>query len=343
MAHGQYDFTAIDPVVAGFVEQQGLDGAGLIVAHRDDGVIYQEHWGEFDEDRVSFIASSSKMIAAGVLLALDDRGLLDIDAPIAEVVEWGGAQPAITPAQLVSNSSGLVGLIRDLVYPTHRCQFESAGTLQGCAESIFTSDLDDGAVVPADTEFRYGGGQWQVAGGVAEAVSGMTWEELIDEVYVEPCGLEALGFNNHFERTIGLLNPDGLDPLLLPATENPNIEGGAYVTTGDYGKLLLMLLRDGRCDDEQVLSPDAIEYMLADRVAAAYGGDADRPELGYGLGWWVDRSTGRRTDPGAYGSVAWLDADREYGAFFVIEANQAVSDSVMPDLYALIDEAVAAR
>ena len=285
---------------------------------------------------MSFVASSSKMIAAGVLLALDDRGLLDIDASIADAVEWGSAQPAITPAQLVSNSSGLAGLIRDLVYDTHRCQFEAAGTRHECAESILTSELDDRAVVPPDTEFRYGGGQWQVAGGVAEAVSGMTWEALIAEIYVE------LGFNNHFEQTIGLLNPDGLDPLSLPPTDNPNIEGGAYVTTGDYGKLLLMLLRDGRCDDEPVLSPKAIEYMLTDRVASAYGGDADRPELGYGLGWWVDRSTGRRTDPGAYGGVAWLDADREHGTFFVIEADQTIANSVMPELYALIAEAVAA-
>ena len=73
-------------------------------------MVHEQYWGEFGPDRVSLVASSSKMIAAGVLLALADDGLLDLDAPVADVADWGSGNPAITPAQLVSNSSGLVGL-----------------------------------------------------------------------------------------------------------------------------------------------------------------------------------------------------------------------------------------
>ena len=51
------------------------------------------------------------MITAGVLLHLADDGLLDIDAPVAEAVEWGAGNPDVTVAQLLSNSSGLVGLL----------------------------------------------------------------------------------------------------------------------------------------------------------------------------------------------------------------------------------------
>ncbi len=338
-----YDFTAVSVAVSAFVEAKGLNGAGLVVVHRDDGVIHHEHWGEFDEDRISLVASSSKMITAGVLLRLDDAGLLDVDAPVADVVAWGAANPEITLAQLLSNSSGLVGLLPDPAYPPYLCQYLAVGTLQECAEAIFTTPADDADIVPPDTEFRYGGAQWQVAGAVAEAASGLSWAELVDQTYVQPCGLEALAYNNHFgQLPSGFEYPSGFDgdPSMLEPTDNPNMEGGAYVTTGDYGALLLMHLRGGRCGDDQVLSPGALARMHADRIGEVYDGDAWDPESGYGMGWWVDRARGYVTDGGAYGSVPWLDLEDGYGAFLVIEASSVVGRELAEQLYDLVEEAV---
>ncbi|MEM8621420.1 MAG: hypothetical protein AAGF73_17045 [Actinomycetota bacterium] len=107
--------------------------------------------------------------------------------------------------------------------------------------------------------------------------------QVIDEVSRTRCGTDSLGYNNHFARSIGLMHPDGLDPPTLPATENPNVEGGGFITTGDYGALLLMHLREGRCDDVQVLSREAIEFMYADRILKGYGSDAGDP--GTGIAW----------------------------------------------------------
>ncbi len=340
-----YDFSAVSPVVEAFVAENELNGAGLIVVHKDDGVVYHDHWGEFDEDRISLIASSSKMITAGVLLRLQDDGLLDIDAPVADVAEWGAGSPDITPAQLLSNSSGLVGLLPNPAYAPYLCQYTPTGTLQECAADILNTPGDDEDVVDPDTEFDYGGAQWQVAGGVAEAASGKSWAELIDEIYVGPCDLDVLAFNNHFATIgAGFDYPTAFDsdPSILDPTENPNMEGGAYVTTGDYGKLLLMHLRDGKCGDNQVLSPEALAAMHSDRIAEAYEGDAWAPETGYGMGWWVDRPSGRITDGGAYGSHPWLDLEDGYGAYLVIEANSAAGNALGGQLYDIIDQAIAA-
>lgn len=153
----EYDFSAVSPIVQAFVDENGLNGAGLVVVQRDDGVIYEDYWGEFNADRVSLIASASKSITAGVLLHLQDEGLLDLDAPVADAVGWGAGNPEITPAQLLSNSSGLVGLLSDPTYAPYLCQYIAAGTMQECAESIFTTPDDDADIVPPDTEFRYGG------------------------------------------------------------------------------------------------------------------------------------------------------------------------------------------
>ena len=285
---------------------RGLNGAGLIVVDQEDGVVHEEYWGEFDADRISMIASSSKMISASVLMRLDDDGVLDVDAPVAEVVEWGAGNPTVTPAQLISNSSGLIGLQDGFGYESYLCQFNPAGALQDCAEQIFTTPDDDAEVIPPDTEFRYGGAQWTIAGAVAEAASGRTWAQLVDELIAAPCGLESLGYYlpTGFEYPADFNG----DPSTFPPTDNPNPEGGAYVTAPDYAQLMLMQLRGGMCGDERVVSSEAIDRMHADRVAEVYGGDAAGvSSLGYGMGWWVDRESGRISDEGAYGTVPWLD------------------------------------
>lgn len=319
-----YDFTAISPIVEAFIEENELNGAGLAIVDREDGLIHHEHWGEFDEDRISPIASSSKMVAAGVLLRLDDDGLLDIDAPVADAVEWGSGNPEITPAQLISNSSGLIGLLQDLAYGPYLCQWNDSADLQECGEQIFTTPDDDADIIGPDEEFNYGGAQWQVAGALAEAVSGKSWVELIEEIYGEPCDLDAFDYGAASEST------------------NPNIEGGASSTTGDYAKLLLMHLRDGRCGDNQVLSPEALDRMHTDRIAEVYDGDTFFPDRGYGMGWWVSRTSNRITDGGAFGSVPWIDLEGEFGAFLVIEADSVTGNALADLLYDPVEAAVLA-
>jgi CubicO group peptidase (beta-lactamase class C family) len=340
-----YDFTAISPIVQDFIDEKGLNGAGLIVVQRDDGVVHHDHWGEFGPERISLIASSSKMVVAGVLMRLHDDGLLDIDAPVADVAGWGAGNPEVTPAQLISNSSGLVGLLPNPAYGPYVCQFLPIGTLQACAEQVFTTTDDDADIVPPDTEFRYGGAQWQVAGAVAEVASGKSWAALIDEVYVQPCGLDVLAFNNPFTQLEGepYRYPASFDsdPSTLMPTYNPNLEGGAYVTTGDYGALLLMHLRDGMCGDNRVLSAESLDRMHSDRITAAYGSDAGG--FGYGMGWWVDRENGRITDNGLYGTVPWLDLEDGYGAYLVVEADSPTGNALAGLLYEVVEEAVAGR
>ncbi len=339
-ARRSYDFSMISPLVQEFVDERELEGAGLVVVDEQDGIVHEEYWGEFSADRVSLIASSSKMIVAGVLMALDDQGLLDVDAPVADVVDWGAGNPTITPAQLLSNSSGLVGLLPNPAYAPYVCQYLARGTLADCAASIFTTDSDDADVAPPDTELRYGGAQWQVAGAVAQAASGRSWAQLIDDIYIEPCGVESLGFNNQWTQFASpwFTYPHAFnaDPTTLAPTDNPNMEGGAYITAPDYAELLLMHLRGGRCGDRQVLSSAAIDRMHADRIGQVYDGSVGR--MGYGMGWWINRDTGRLSDPGAYGSTPWLDLDDDYGVYLVVEADGATGTALADLLADPIDE-----
>jgi CubicO group peptidase (beta-lactamase class C family) len=344
-----YDFSAFEQEIDRFIaEEDQVDGVGAILVDREAGVLFQKSFGAFTDDRVYLLASSSKMITAGVLMRLADDGLLDMDEPVVDVVgDWGDENPAITPAQLVSNSSGLVGLLQDPTYAPYLCQYLYPGTLQDCARIIFTTPLDDDRVIPPDTEFRYGGGQWQVAGAVAEIVSGKSWADLIREIYTEPCGLTTLGYNNHFVQSAIGGNPfsyppgfDG-DPSSLEPTDNPNMEGGAYSDIADYGKLLLMHLRGGMCGENRVLSEAAIRRMHEDRILS-YGGATIQPAFaGYGLGWWVSREDPELTiDPGAYGAFPWIDEERGYAGFLVIEATSVLGAELWTRTVGLVNEAI---
>lgn len=339
------DLSAVTPLIDAFVDAHGLNGAGLVVVDAEEGIVGEYYTGEFAADRVSLVASSSKMVTAGVLMHLADQGLLDPDQPIAEYVPWAaGHNPQITVSQLLSNSSGLVGLGPVPEYGPYLCQFLPDREIEECATQIWTTPDDDTDIVPPDTEYRYGGAQWQVAGAVAETVSGTTWAELLDEVYIEPCGVESMGYTNHWTTFgAGFNYPDGFDGDvdLLPVTDNPHMEGGMYITPPDYAELLLMHLRGGVCGDTQVLSPDALAAMHADRITTVYPGGTQTGS-GYGLGWWVYPEQHRIDDPGAFGSVPWLDLGNSLGGYLVIEADASLGMQLAQQLFQPVEAAVIA-
>ncbi|MBN1091514.1 beta-lactamase family protein [Blastococcus sp. TML/M2B] len=346
-AEREYDISAVRPVLEAFVAEHDLNGAGLVVVQEDDGIVGEEYVGEFDADRVSLVASASKMVTAGVLVRLADQDLLDLDQPIAEYVDWAAGQnPGVTVAQLLSSSSGFVGLLPSPAYGPYVCQFLPAGELEQCGTGAWTTPADDADIAPPDTEWRYGGVQWQIAGAVAETVSGRTWAELLEETYVEPCGVDSLGYNNHWtqigEGLSGYPAEFGGDPGVLAPTENPSMEGGLYIDPVDYAELLLMQLRGGRCGDTQVLEPESVERMHTDRIGEVFGGTT-LTGTGYGLGWWVDRDGSNRiNDPGAYGAVPWLDLDGGFGAFLVLEADAQLGVTLAAQLYDPVEAAVTA-
>ena len=97
-------FTLVSEIVQGYIDENGLNGASLIVVDRDAGVLYEEHFGELGPGRVAILGPLSEPISVGVVLSLHDDGLLDIDAPVADVVAGGSGMPEVTLAQLLSHS-----------------------------------------------------------------------------------------------------------------------------------------------------------------------------------------------------------------------------------------------
>lgn len=95
-----------------------------------DGQIYEKGYGDFSRDRISLIASTSKVLSVGVILTLVDDGLLEFDRPIAEYLDWGDHHPQVTMRQILSMMSGLPEnvVLPDRCFP-FQCECDPASTL----------------------------------------------------------------------------------------------------------------------------------------------------------------------------------------------------------------------
>jgi CubicO group peptidase (beta-lactamase class C family) len=356
--HPAIDFTRFDQALQKAIDDHNaaspnkIAGASAAVVHEQLGVLHTQGYGEFAADRLYLIASSSKILSVGVLMRLADQGKLDIDAPIGSYLSaWGETKASkITVAQLVSNSSGLPSLTEvsaaatDTASPfaSNLCQYQDTGTLKDCGKILYETNPPR----EPDTMFAYGGSQWQLAGAVAELVSGESWASLIDSTYRTPCAVPTLGYTNQFGKSGGRGYPAFFQAMKanLPITDNPSIEGGAFVTVGDYAKLLVMHLQGGTCGETRVLSAEATARMQKDRIATYNGSTGNANSPGYGLGFWINEANQVVTDPGAYGSFPLLDLKRRYGVFIAIELTSDVGTqigaAVKPSLDAIFDEAM---
>jgi CubicO group peptidase (beta-lactamase class C family) len=343
------DFTATDAWLEDFVAtEEAFTGASIVIVDKSDGTIHKAAFGDHTEDTVVLLASTSKVPSVTLLMTLhDDNANVDfeIDAPIANYLPWQGVwDEAITTELLVANRSGIPGLevlfTNPVAYGAHLCQYAPAGTLLACAQTIYETPLPTLETKPPNSTFIYGGSQWQLSGAVAETVGGTGWQQLWDTYIGQPCGMEVFRYGNNLSTpTTWDGNPDSLLGL-----DNPNIEGGAISNLDDYAKLISMHLNGGACGDNQVLSQEAIEFMRLERTLAVDN------TWGYGMGWWIippedGGSIYLYVDPGFYGSVSWIDIEREYGGVVFFEeytgtVSSTGSQGVVNQLIPLIEEAI---
>ncbi|HOG47904.1 MAG TPA: serine hydrolase domain-containing protein [Anaerolineae bacterium] len=286
------DFSPLSTLVENSVASVPLQGASLLLI-RDGRVVYQQAFGNYTLDTAVPIASGTKWLTAATIMALVDDGLLALDAPIARYLPGlDGDQARITMRQLLSGTSGLPNL--------SPCFDESSGTLAQCAGEIVHSPL----VAAPGTAFCYSTAGFQVAGWLAEAVTGKPWATLFEEQLKLPLGM--------WSTTYG-------------ATANPVLGGGVTSTLRDYGRFLQMLLDGGVFQGQRVLSAAAVREMERDQtddlpILLSMHQDGRR----YGLGAWRDMVDAQGnaiqlSSQGDTGFSPWIDRQRHLCGVFLTE------------------------
>ena len=307
------DFSEADRAFEAFLEESSVfDGISYVVVD-GEGTLHTGIFGDHTKDTVVMLASTSKVPAVMTLLALeaDPEVSFDMDQPIGEVLPFEGVYGDRTPTQLVSNTSGIPGLRQLDLYGPHLCQFsfEESIEFEACGQILLSVPLPDSH--DAGSIFDYGGSQWQLAGVTAAVSANATWNQLVDQYLATPCDLGVFTFGNMWE---DLTQWDGT-PASLKGLANPHIGGGAITNLADYAKLLQVHLNGGYCGETQILSEAALAEMRVDR-----GGVVAKDPVPYGMGWWIDTDNpGVYDDPGAFGSVSFLDVERGFGGYVAID------------------------
>ena len=295
---GRYDFSRLDQ----FLEESSprLGGGCSFILIQGDQVVYRKAYGTFTPGKVVGIASSSKWISGGVIMALVDAGKINLNDPVSKYLPYfTGKKAGITIRQLFTHTHGLArGNARRYLH-------DPTLTMDEAVRGIATYEL----VADPGTALYYAGSGMQAAGRICEIVTGKPWGQIFRETIGNPLGMEDTDY-------FGIGGP----------TENPDVAGAVRTCVDDYGKYLTMLLNRGVYNGKRVLSKKAVATMLSNQSGCLpilkhpYDVlDIIDPKLAkapYGIGCWLedfDPKTGRTTaisSGGGFGCMPFLDLKR---------------------------------
>ncbi|MFJ2771440.1 serine hydrolase domain-containing protein [Streptomyces sp. NPDC087300] len=274
------------------------------------GVLHTGTGVEVTTDSVFQSGSIAKVYTSTLVMRLADEGLLDLDAPVKEVLpEFETADEeatrTITTRQLLSHTSGLT------------CDFTyDAGRGDDCLQRYVEAAKGVAMDCRPDTAVSYSSLGYNVLGRIIEVLTGQTWDAALKDRLFAPLGLErsmTLPEEALSHRVaMSHLGEPGQYPDPAPAWDLMPRSAGPYgrvvVSAGDVARLAAMHLEGGTAaDGTRVLSAAAVDEMQR-RVV-------DVPDKwtvssdGWGLGWTLydwDGVTGYGHDGAAIGQYGYL-------------------------------------
>ncbi len=272
------EMTSSIDLLSAWIEAQmaykGLPGLSIGIVY-DQQLVWAKGYGFANIDKkipatpktLYRIASISKLFTSTALLHLRDAGKLQLDDPVNKYLPWFSIRvkmddtPPILLRHLITHTSGLP---REAAFP----YWDTAAfpTYEEIRETLPSQQL----VLRPDTRWKYSNLAVSLAGSVVAAVSGMSYED-----YVEQNILQPLGMLDTFVRTVPQDHPDfavgygrrmpDLSRELRPFGDCKGITPAANLTTNvqDLAKFAMLQFRDGAAGDAQILSGHTLREMHA--------------------------------------------------------------------------------
>jgi CubicO group peptidase (beta-lactamase class C family) len=286
-------------------------------------------------DSVFQIGSITKVWTATLVMQLVDEGLLDLDAPIVEVLpEFRLADPEatkrVTMRHLLTHTSGIEGDV-----------FTDTGRGDDCVEKYVALLADLPLNQPVGATLSYCNSGFSVAGLVIERLTRRIWDQALRERLFDPLGLEhtvTLPEQAILHRAaVGHLSRDGDEPVPAANWNLPRGNGPAGNITSSVADVLtfarLHLTGGLTSDGERLLSPESAAAMT-DKHADVPGTDAS--QLSWGLGWVRYGWSGHRLvghDGGTIGQFSYLRLLPEAGLAVVLLTNGGNTQEFYEDLF----------
>jgi CubicO group peptidase (beta-lactamase class C family) len=301
-----------DARVAAAVADDGA-GAVSVAVFRGSEVLWEKGWGWADIENgvpaeartIGRTGSISKTFTAVLMMQLAERGLIDLDEPVANhfpeiagLVDVPPEGPPITFRMLASHTAGLVRE-PDL-------QDAASGAIHRWEEKVLESIAHTGFQTPPGTEYAYSNIGYGMLGLALSRAAGQPFMELMETLIFRPLAMESTTFVVDTPDLIGRMsvgysrNSRTGEVSAEQATREhfgrgykvPN--GGVYSTVGDMAAFAAALMGAGPV---RILSDESRRAMLT----------AQAPAEGYGLGLQLYDVDGHPV-AGHGGSVAGYNA-----------------------------------
>ncbi len=336
-----------------FVDSRTLAGAVTLVASKDK-VLSLEAVGHADvaakkpmrTDALFWIASMSKPMTATALMMLVDEGKVNLDDPVEKYLpEFKGQMVAaeqdqdhallkppvhpVTVREVLSHTSGLPFASR----------IEPRIDLHPLCEAAISYGLTPLKFQPG-TKYEYSNAGINTAGRIIEIVSGIPYEQFMEQRLFRPLGMKDTTFRPgkaQLQRLAKSYKPDtaktGLEEttitqLTYPLTDRqrgPSPAGGLFSTAQDVSIFCRMILNGGVCGGKRYVSEAAIREMTSTQTGNLL--DKDKGENGYGLGWSTSRKAGGSDavipgpcgHGGAYATQMKIDPQQQLITVFMVQ------------------------
>lgn len=251
-----------------------------------------------DGDTVYHWGSSTKIVTTTALMQLVEQGLVDLDAPISDYLDYFPAQFGTTPRLLLTHSSGIPNQPDVLPYISVVANelLDADLVAREYAANLTALDYAPGS------EVRYNNYGFLLLGEIVHQVSGMPYPDYVRQNILMPLGMTRTDFIHTPDMLANTAQSSGAlveahvlqsqlgstltDALFLRVDEDRlwlntfNVLpawGGLNGPVSEQIRFLSMFVNEGELDGVRILRPETVAQMQTLQVGT------DRE--GFGLGW----------------------------------------------------------
>lgn len=318
----------MDAFFAAQMSERHIAGAAFVLV-KDGRLFFSKGYGCADleahtpvdpEQSMFNLGSVGKLFTATAIMQLSEQGLLDVDDPVANYVDdvaidSGFARP-VTIAQLLTHEAGFEERVSG-AWVLDPEELLPLGTyLQRDLPSV---------VLPPGDQISYSNHGYALAGYVVEKVSGMPFEQYVEEKILAPLGMAHTSLRQPLPPALAPHLATGYtyteDFVPLPQVYgNMTPAGGQQATAADMARFMLAHLHDGRFGQWRILQAKTAQEMRSRHS----GGDPRLEGYAYGFAQYYHgdlRAVGKGGDSPGYASLLFLVPEQNLGFFVAFNTN----------------------
>lgn len=235
------DVARMEQIVRQSTDRNEFSGSVLVA--RGDQVLLDQGYGMAnrewnipnDGDTKFRLGSLSKQFTAVAIMLLNERGLVDLDAPVKTwLPDAPAAWDAITVRHLLSHTSGIPNLT---AFP----DFEARKTLPATLDELIARFSDRPLDFQPGQDWSYSNSGYILLTAIIERASGQPYAAFVSENLFQPLGMADSGYDTHAavlpHRASGYVpSADGFANADYVDMSVPQGAGGLYSTTHDLLK-----------------------------------------------------------------------------------------------------------